>query len=91
MALSLFVVIDNHNNSQLVYQALIDNETAEAHIWILECTLLAIGGIKQSNGIISEGLIPLVFMIWTQTITLIASVVNNTLQEIWDQAREITS
>ena len=62
MALSLFVAIDNHNNSWLVCQALVDNETAEDHIWILEYTLLAIGGIKQSNGIINRGLIPLVFM-----------------------------
>ena len=61
MALSLFVVIDNYNCSQLVCQALVDDKTAEAHVWILECTLLATGGKKQ-NGNISEGLIPLVFM-----------------------------
>jgi hypothetical protein len=61
MALSLFVVIDNHNCSRLVCQALVDDETAEAHIWILECTLLATGG-KRQNENISGGLIPLVFM-----------------------------
>jgi len=61
MALSLFVVIDNYNSSRLVCQALVDDETAEAHIWILECTLLATGG-KRENEKISEGLIPLVFM-----------------------------
>jgi len=32
MALLLFVAIDNHNNSRLVCQAFIDDETAEAHI-----------------------------------------------------------
>ncbi|GBC16349.1 protein FAR1-RELATED SEQUENCE 11-like isoform X1 [Rhizophagus irregularis DAOM 181602=DAOM 197198] len=62
MALSLFVTIDNHNNSRLVCQALIDDETAEAHAWIFECTLLATGGKKQSNETISGGLVPLVFM-----------------------------
>ncbi|GBC11573.2 protein FAR1-RELATED SEQUENCE 11-like [Rhizophagus irregularis DAOM 181602=DAOM 197198] len=62
MALSLFVAIDNHNNSRLVCQALIDNKTAEAHAWIFECTLLATGGKKQSNETISGGLVPLVFM-----------------------------
>src|ERR1044071_10480579 len=62
MTLSLFVAIDNHNNSRLVCQALVDDKTAEAHIWILECTLLVTGGIKQSNGIINRGLILLVFM-----------------------------
>jgi len=62
MALSLFVAIDNHNHSRLVYQALVDDEMAETHIWILECTLLATGGKRQSNGILSAGLIPLVFM-----------------------------
>ena len=61
MALSLFVIIDNHNCSRLVCQALVDDETAEAHIWILECTLLATGGKRQSENIIG-GLIPLVFM-----------------------------
>ena len=62
MALSLFVAIDNHNHSRLVWQALVDDEMAETHVWILECTLLATGGKRQSNGIISEGLIPLVFI-----------------------------
>ena len=61
MALSLFVAIDNHNCSRLVCQALVDDETAEAHIWIFECTLLATGGKKQ-NATINGGLIPLVFM-----------------------------
>ena len=62
MALSLFAAIDNHNHSRLVCQALVDDETAETHIWILECTLLATGGKKQSNEVISGGLTPLVFM-----------------------------
>jgi hypothetical protein len=61
MALSLFVIIDNHNCSRLVCQALVDDETAEAHIWILECTLLATGGRRQNENV-SGGLIPLVFM-----------------------------
>lgn len=61
MALSLFVAIDNHNCSRLVCQALVDDETADAHIWILECTLLATGG-KRQNENINGGLIPLVFM-----------------------------
>ncbi|SRR6266542_5625919 len=63
MALLLFVAINNHNNLQLVCQALVDDEIAETHIWILKYTLLITGGIKQSNRIISGGLIPLVFMI----------------------------
>lgn len=61
MALSLFVAIDNHNCSRLVCQALIDDETTEAHMWVLECTLLATGG-KRQNEAINGGLIPLVFM-----------------------------
>ncbi len=61
MALSLFVAIDNHNCSRLVCQALVDDETTEAHVWILECTLLATGGERQ-NEMIDGGLIPLVFM-----------------------------
>jgi hypothetical protein len=62
MALSLFIAINNHNNSRLICQALVDDEIAEAHIWILECTLLAIGGKRQLNKTISGGLVPLVFM-----------------------------
>ncbi len=62
MALSLFVAIDNRNCSRLVCQALVDDETAEAHIWILECTLLATGGKRLENETINGGLIPLVFM-----------------------------
>jgi len=61
MALSLFVAIDNHNCSRLICQALVDDETTESHIWILECTLLATGG-KRQNENINGGLIPLVFM-----------------------------
>jgi len=61
IALSLFVTIDNHNCSRLVCQALVDDETTEAHVWILECTLLATGGERQ-NEMIDGGLIPLVFM-----------------------------
>ncbi len=62
MALLLFIAIDNYNNLWLVCQALIDDEITEAYIWILKYTLLATNDIKQSNGIISEGLILLVFM-----------------------------
>ncbi|CAG8855885.1 1745_t:CDS:1, partial [Gigaspora margarita] len=36
MALSLFLVVDNHLSSRLVAQALTDDETKEAHIWILQ-------------------------------------------------------
>ncbi len=32
MILLLFVAINNHNYSQLVYQALVNNKIAEAHI-----------------------------------------------------------
>ncbi|CAB5394607.1 unnamed protein product [Rhizophagus irregularis] len=45
----------------MICQALVDDETADAHIWILECTLLATGG-KRQNENINGGLIPLVFM-----------------------------
>ena len=61
MALSLFIAIDNYNCSRLVCQALVDDETTEAHMWIFECTLLATDG-KRQNENISGGLIPLVFM-----------------------------
>ncbi|GBC00156.1 hypothetical protein RclHR1_03770003 [Rhizophagus clarus] len=61
MALSLFVAIDNYNCSRLVCQALVDDETADTHIWILEYTLLATSG-KRQNENINGGLIPLVFM-----------------------------
>ena len=61
MALSLFVIIDNYNSSRLVCQALVNDETAEAHTWIFECTLLATGG-KRQNENIDGRLIPLVFM-----------------------------
>ncbi|CAG8783329.1 8153_t:CDS:2, partial [Cetraspora pellucida] len=36
MALSLFLVVDNHLSSRLVAQALTDDETKEAHCWILQ-------------------------------------------------------
>ncbi|GBB85770.1 hypothetical protein RclHR1_12200003 [Rhizophagus clarus] len=62
MVLSLFVAVDNHNNSQLVYQVLVDDETTETHIWILECTLFMISGKKQPDKTINKGLVLLVFM-----------------------------
>ena len=52
MALSLFVIIDNYSCSRLICQALVDDEIAEAHIWIFECTLLATDGKKQNENII---------------------------------------
>ena len=55
MALSLFVIIDNYNSSRLVCQALVDDETAEAHTWIFECTLLATGGKRQNENIDGGG------------------------------------
>ncbi|CAG8705123.1 22185_t:CDS:2, partial [Cetraspora pellucida] len=36
MALSLFLVVDNHLSSRLVAQALTDDETKEMHSWILQ-------------------------------------------------------
>ncbi|CAG8720578.1 2240_t:CDS:2 [Gigaspora margarita] len=36
MALSLFLEVDNHLSSRLVAQALTDDETKEAHTWILQ-------------------------------------------------------
>ncbi|CAG8798446.1 44902_t:CDS:2 [Gigaspora margarita] len=44
MTLSLFLVVDNHLSSQLVVQALKDNKTKEAHIWILQQIKKAMSG-----------------------------------------------
>ncbi|EXX57767.1 hypothetical protein RirG_204050 [Rhizophagus irregularis DAOM 197198w] len=41
MALSLFMVIDNHNRTRIVAQALIEDETESTFQWILDCILRA--------------------------------------------------
>ena len=38
MPLSLFVCIDNHRQSRLIAQALINDETIDSYRWILKCT-----------------------------------------------------
>src|SRR6266480_880940 len=39
MALSLFMIIDNHNRTRIVVQALIEDETESTFQWILDCIL----------------------------------------------------
>ncbi|GES88875.1 protein FAR1-related sequence 5-like [Rhizophagus clarus] len=41
MALSLFMIIDNHNRTRVVAQALIEDETDSTFQWILDCILRA--------------------------------------------------
>jgi hypothetical protein len=43
MALFFFVVIDSNMKSRIVAQALIDRETKDAYIWLLQCILDATG------------------------------------------------
>jgi hypothetical protein len=43
IALSFFVVIDNNMKSQIVAQALLDRETKDFYVWVLQCTLEATG------------------------------------------------
>ncbi|GBC03827.1 hypothetical protein RclHR1_05350001 [Rhizophagus clarus] len=41
MALSLFMIIDNHNRTRVIAQALIEDETDSTFQWILDCILRA--------------------------------------------------
>jgi len=47
MPLSLFVCINNHRQSRLIAQALVNDETIDSYRWILNCTKEATGIVPQ--------------------------------------------